>query len=62
VKRQLTPGLISSLPATAVLPPFISFSTSYPELNSTVLRHTENERFVGRETMPFLANNPDCTH
>jgi hypothetical protein len=32
VRRQLTPGLISSLPATAGLPPFISFSTSYPEL------------------------------
>jgi len=29
VRRQLTPGLISSLPGTAVLPPFISFSTSY---------------------------------
>ena len=26
---QLTPGLISSLPGTARLPPFISFSTSY---------------------------------
>jgi len=32
VRRQLTPGLISSLPGTAGLPPFISFSTSYPEL------------------------------
>ena len=32
VSRQLTPGLISSLPGTAGLPPFISFSTSYPEL------------------------------
>src|SRR5258706_12148043 len=30
VRRQLTPGLISSLPATAGLPPFICFSTSYP--------------------------------
>src|SRR5712671_4829386 len=29
VKRQPTPGLISSLPGTAGLPPFISFSTSY---------------------------------
>jgi hypothetical protein len=26
-------GLISSLPGTAGLPPFISFSTSYPELD-----------------------------
>ena len=32
VRRQLTPGLISSLPGTAGLPPFISFSTSYPEI------------------------------
>ena len=29
------PGLISSLPGTAGLPPFISFSTSYPELPFT---------------------------
>jgi hypothetical protein len=32
-RRQLTRGLISSLPATAGLPPFIYFSTSYPELD-----------------------------
>ena len=32
VRRRLTPGLISSLSGTAGLPPFISFSTSYPEL------------------------------
>src|ERR1700751_2127756 len=44
-RRQLTPGLISSLPAVAGLPPFISFSTSYPELNSAVLRYTDNVRF-----------------
>jgi hypothetical protein len=31
VRRQLTPGLISSLPGTAGLPPSISFWTSYPE-------------------------------
>ena len=31
VSRQLTPGLISSLPGTAGLPPFIFFSTSYPK-------------------------------
>jgi hypothetical protein len=32
--RQLTPGLIASLPGTARLPPFISFSTSYPKRTS----------------------------
>jgi hypothetical protein len=31
---HLTPGLISSSPATAGLSLFIAFSTSYPELNS----------------------------
>jgi hypothetical protein len=36
MRRQLTPGLISSLPGMAGLPPFISFSTSYPELDSAV--------------------------
>ena len=41
VRRQLTPGLISSLPGTARLPPFIYFSTSYPELGSVVCdRHS----------------------
>src|SRR5213083_1638261 len=38
VRRQLTPGLISSLPRAAGLPPFISFSTNYPELDSAVPR------------------------
>src|SRR2546422_3993068 len=33
VRRQLTPGLSSSSPGMAGLPPFISFSTSYPELD-----------------------------
>jgi hypothetical protein len=37
------------LPAMAGLPPFISFSTSYRELNSAVLRHTGNEQFVGKQ-------------
>jgi hypothetical protein len=32
--RHLTPGLISSSPGTAGLPPFIAFSTSYPKLDS----------------------------
>src|SRR5690348_1961613 len=31
VRRLITPGLISSLPGTAGLPLFISFSTSYPD-------------------------------
>src|SRR5579862_7172877 len=33
VRRQLTPGLISSLSGTAGLPPFICFSTNYPEMD-----------------------------
>src|SRR6266436_1236901 len=37
VRRQLTPGPISSLPGTAGLPPFISSSTtSSPELSTSV--------------------------
>ena len=36
------------------LPPFVSFSTSYPELNSAVLRHTDNERFVDKPEMGSL--------
>src|SRR5947209_2424619 len=38
VRRQLTLVLISSLPGTAGLPPFIFFSTSYRELDSAVRR------------------------
>jgi len=38
VRRQLMPGLISSFPGMAGLPPFISFSTSYSELDFAVLR------------------------
>src|ERR1700731_1118210 len=36
VRRQLTPGPISSLRRTAGSPPFISFSTNYPDLDSAV--------------------------
>src|SRR5437870_637226 len=36
VSRQPTPGLISSLPETAGLLQFISFSTSYRELDSAL--------------------------
>src|SRR5205823_11775620 len=43
-RRQLTPGLTSSFPGTAGLPPFISFSTSYPD--ATVGRiHRLNPKF-----------------
>src|SRR5713101_5965004 len=38
VRRQHTLVLISSLPKAAGLPPFISFSTSYRELDSAVRR------------------------
>jgi hypothetical protein len=41
VRRQPTPGLISSLPGTARLPPFIYFSTSYPELGAVVCDSSE---------------------
>src|SRR5258708_4879047 len=47
VRRQLTLVLISSLPRAAGLPPFIFFSTNYPDLDSAVLRHRDNERLVG---------------
>ena len=47
VRSQHTLVLISSLPRTAGLPPFIFFSTNYPDLDSAVLRHRDNERFVG---------------
>src|SRR5947199_2934959 len=42
VRRRLTRGLISSLPGTAGLPPFISFSTRYPELHTAVRRPSED--------------------
>jgi hypothetical protein len=51
VKRQLTPGLISSLSGTAGLPPFISFSTSYPELDSAVMKTLTRRIDVERVTV-----------
>ena len=53
VRRQLTPGLISSLPGTAGLPPFISFSTSYPELPSGV------GSLIGRSASSIVGWNRD---
>src|SRR5260370_39895933 len=44
VRRQHTLVLISSLPGTAGLPPFIFFSTNYPDLDSAVLTHRDNDR------------------
>jgi hypothetical protein len=46
VRHQLTPGLISSLPGTAGLPPFISFSTSYPELKEFLGYDTKTRSIV----------------
>ena len=51
VSRPLTPGLISSLPGTAGLPPFISFSTSYPELDSAVMKTLTRRINVERVTV-----------
>ena len=51
VSRQLTPGLISSLLGTAGLPPFISFSTSYPELDSAVIKTLTRRINVERVTV-----------
>ena len=50
-ERQLTPGLISSLRGTAGLPPCISFSTSYPELNSAVMKTLTRRINVERVTI-----------
>src|SRR5580693_46195 len=46
VRRQLTPGLISSLSGTAGLPPFICFSTNYLEMD-----FAEPRNGVGRGTL-----------
>jgi hypothetical protein len=52
--RQLTPGLISSLPGMAGLPLFISFSTRCAELVSGVLLSSDGS-FVFLAPEEFLA-------
>src|SRR5467141_1366213 len=58
VRRQPTPGLISSLPRTAGLPPFISFSTSYRDLDSAVRR---TMRRIGNGSSSDNTRPLDCT-
>jgi hypothetical protein len=58
VRLQLTPGLISSLPRKAGLPPFISFSTSYRELDSAVRR---TMRRIGNGSSSDNTRPLDCT-
>jgi hypothetical protein len=53
------PGLISSLFGTAALPPFISFSTSYPELERFVAnRMKATTRELESSHVPMLSK-PD---
>src|SRR5262249_39426979 len=52
VMHQLTPGLISSLPGTAGLSPFISFSTSYPDQFFCLTGHTTRQVAVVRRGAP----------
>jgi hypothetical protein len=61
VRRPLTPGLTSSLPGMAELPPFISFSTRYPELDSAVrrlMRRKRVSRYPGDAHLPFTRRSP----
>jgi hypothetical protein len=51
-EAPLTPELISSLPAMAGLPPFISFSTSYPELNFAAPRKLQRSGTLGTVFVP----------
>src|SRR5258708_25062162 len=46
VRRQLTPGPISSLRRTAGVPPFISFSTNYPDPIQQVVQQLDRELAV----------------
>ena len=57
VRLQLTPGLISSLPRTAGLPLFISFSTSYRELDFAVRRPT---RSIGKLRGRMFRGRSSC--
>src|SRR5205809_6697762 len=52
VRRQHTVVLISSFPGTAGLPPCISFSTSYRELDSAVRRPM---RRIGKRREEYFA-------
>ena len=64
VRHQHSPGLISSLPRTAELPPFISFSTSSPEpsfagrrpmrLQEMPRHHSPSGALTGPVTRPIL--------
>jgi hypothetical protein len=58
VSRQPSPGLISSLPGTAALPQFISFSTSYLELGSGVQRATLSN--LEKELQPTEGHEADA--
>jgi hypothetical protein len=58
VSRQRSPGLISSLPGTAALPQFISFSTSYLELGSAVQRATLSN--LEKELQPTERHEADA--
>ena len=56
VKRQLTPGLISSLSGTDGLPPFISFSRSYPALGRFVAKRMNATTYeLESSHVPMLA-------
>ena len=57
VSRQLTPVLISSLPATVGSPRFISFSTSYPELATSSA--SQSARSLGNTVSP--QSQKSCT-
>jgi len=59
VSRRLTPELISSLPGTAGLPPFICFSTSYPELECFVAKaHESDHPRVREQSRPHAFPSP----